>query len=379
MKPVLAFCLFKYFRFGGLQRDFLSIALECRNRGYAIRVYTLSWEGEVPDGFDVRIVPVRAYTNHGRVKKYFQWLEKDLKKFPVAGTVGFNRIPGLDVYYAADVCFREKAFSEHGRLYRWSGRYRQYAAFEDAVFGAGSKTVILMISKQQMPVFVKHYGTPEARMHLLPPNIAVERFMPKNAAAVRAEFRRKNGLSPENKLIVQVGSGFKTKGVDRSIRALSSLPETVRNTCRLWVAGEDHAAKLRRLARKLKVADCVEFKGGRTDIPDILLGADLLIHPAYHENTGTVLLEAVAAGLPVICTAVCGYAEHILAANCGRVIPEPFRQEELNRRLVEMLTKMDLAALRTNALRYARSVVLNGMPQKAADIIEEVIGGKCFI
>jgi hypothetical protein len=42
-----------------------------------------------------------------------------------------------------------------------------------------------------------------------------------------------------------------------------------------------------------------------------LLGADLLIHPAYNENTGTVLLEAVVAGLPVLTTAVCGYAHYI--------------------------------------------------------------------
>jgi hypothetical protein len=45
--------------------------------------------------------------------------------------------------------------------------------------------------------------------------------------------------------------------------------------------------------------------------PRFLLGADLLIHPAYNENTGTVLLEALVAGLPVLTTAVCGYAHYI--------------------------------------------------------------------
>lgn len=43
---------------------------------------------------------------------------------------------------------------------------------------------------------------------------------------------------------------------------------------------------------------------GRSDIPRFLLGADLLIHPAYNENTGTVLLEALVAGLPVLVSAV---------------------------------------------------------------------------
>ena len=46
----IAFCLYKYFPFGGLQRDFLRIALACQARGHAVRVYTLEWRGEVPEG-----------------------------------------------------------------------------------------------------------------------------------------------------------------------------------------------------------------------------------------------------------------------------------------------------------------------------------------
>ena len=60
----LAFCLYKYFPYGGLQRDFLKIALVCQQRGHEIKVYTLSWKGDVPEGIDVTIVPVSAFTNH---------------------------------------------------------------------------------------------------------------------------------------------------------------------------------------------------------------------------------------------------------------------------------------------------------------------------
>ena len=45
----LAFILYKYFPYGGLQRDFMRIALECQQRGHGIRVYTPIWEGEVPE------------------------------------------------------------------------------------------------------------------------------------------------------------------------------------------------------------------------------------------------------------------------------------------------------------------------------------------
>lgn len=45
------------------------------------------------------------------------------------------------------------------------------------------------------------------------------------------------------------------------------------------------------------------------------------------EAAGIVLLEAITAGLPVLTTAVCGYAHYIVDANCGEAIAEPFRQK----------------------------------------------------
>lgn len=369
----VAFCLFKYFPYGGLQRDFLRVALECQRRGCAIRVYTLCWEGPVPEGFDVRIVPVRALSNHGRAKKYSQWLAKELKGSPDVVRAGFNKMPGLDVYYTADTCYKEKAQTQRGRLYRLSARYRLYTAFEAAVFGRDSKTEILMISKPQEPFFVKHYGTQSDRMHFLSPNIARDRAAPTEVPEIRAAFRRDNRLRDDTKLLIQIGSGFIKKGVDRSIHALAALPLEVGVKTTLWVVGKDRKNRFERLARRLGVAGRVVFTGGRDDIPKILLGADLMIHPAYDENTGTVLLEAVAAGLPVLCTEVCGYSSHIKAADCGLITPEPFDQAVLNRQLEEMLTGGELPRLGKNALAYARSTDLYSMHERAADIILEAV------
>ena len=96
----LAFVLYKYFPFGGLQRDFMRIALECQKRGHQIRVYTLIWEGDVPPGFEVLVAPVKAFFNHRRNEKLSEWMAADLAKRPVDRLIGFNKMPGLDVYYA---------------------------------------------------------------------------------------------------------------------------------------------------------------------------------------------------------------------------------------------------------------------------------------
>lgn len=366
----LAFCLYKYFPFGGLQRDFLRIALACQARGHTIRVYTLDWEGDVPLGFDLVRVPVRAWSNVRRNEKFSDWISADLAVSLVDRVVGFNKMPGLDVYFAADGCFEEKARQLRNPLYRLSARYRHFSAYERAVFAPQSRAEILMISQLQQPFFERHYGTPAARFHLLPPGIARDRKAPPNAADLRADFRREFGLRDEDLLLLQVGSGFKTKGLDRSIKALAALPESLRGRTRLFVIGQDDPSEFLRQAAALGLAERVTIFPGRDDIPRFLLGADLLIHPAYNENTGTVLLEAVVAGLPVLVTAVCGYAHYIAEAGAGQVLAEPFAQPALESTLVAMLD--DAPARRRwqiNALAFAETADIYSNAERAADII----------
>lgn len=366
----LAFILYKYFPFGGLQRDFMRIALECQGRGHSIRVYTPIWEGEIPEGFEVVVVPVKALFNHHRNEKLTAWVQTDLRQRPVDRVVGFNKMPGLDVYYAADGCFEDKAQTLRNPLYRRWGRYKHFAEYERAVFAPESRTEILMISEVQQPLFVKHYATPAERFHLLPPGISLDRRAPANAAEIRAEFRREFELADDDLLLVQIGSGFKTKGLDRSLKALAGLPPELKKRTRLIVIGQDDPKPFLLQITKLGIGDQVQILKGRSDIPRFLLGADLLIHPAYNENTGTVLLEALVAGLPVLVTDVCGYAHYISDADAGRVVSSPFEQSALTRTLTEMLADdAARAAWQRNGLAFADSADLYSMPQHAADVI----------
>lgn len=366
----LAFVLYKYFPFGGLQRDFMRIALECQQRGHTIRVYTLIWEGEVPPGFEVLVAPVKAIFNHRRNEKLTDWMNADLARRPVDRLIGFNKMPGLDVYYAADGCYEDKAQNLRHSLYKRWGRYRHFAEYERAVFAEDAKTEVLMISEVQQPLFIKHYHTPLERFHLLPPGISQDRRAPENAPEIRAAFRREFKLADDDLLLVQIGSGFKTKGVDRSLKALAALPPELKKRTRLFVIGQDDPKVFQLQSSALGLGDQVTFMKGRSDIPRFLLGADVLIHPAYNENTGTVLLEALVAGLPVLVSAVCGYAHYIAEADSGLVLDEPFDQSQLNHYLARML-KDDAARSiwGRNGLAFADTADLYSMPQHAADVI----------
>lgn len=372
--PELAFCLYKYFPFGGLQRDFLRIASECRDRGYRIRVYTLSWQGEVPESFQVNLVPVTAVTNHKRYERFSDWVQEDLKNRPVAGVIGFNKMPDLDVYYAADSCYEEKAQTQRGQLYRSIPRYRHFANFERAVFEPCAKTRILMISEVQKPLFLKHYNTPPERFYALPPGISRDRVRPADADAVRADLRYEFGVGDDEHLLLMIGSGFVTKGLDRVVEGLGALPDHLRKRTRLIVIGQDNPTPFLRQARRLRVDERMLILRGRDDVPRFLLGADLLVHPAYVENTGTVILEAIVSGLPVLATDVCGYARYVSEAGAGCILNSPFNQADYNSTLQNMLTCEERTTWQQNGLRYAEAADIYSMPERAADYISRVVG-----
>lgn len=366
----LAFVLYKYFPFGGLQRDFLRIAQVCQQRGHDIRVYTMGWEGERPEGLDIRLVTAHALTSHRRNEKFFNQVQADLKRDPVDRVVGFNKMPGLDVYYAADGCYEDKAQNQRSWFYQFSPRYRHFTAYERAVFTPEGRTEILMISERQLPLFLKHYRTPIERFHMLPPGIATDRRAPDNAADIRAELRQEFKLGDNELLMVQIGSGFKTKGLDRTLEAFAALPKALRKRTHLIAIGADDATPFLRQGRSLGLSERFQVLKGRNDVPRFLLGADLLIHPAYNENTGTVLLEALVAGLPVLTTAACGYAHFIEEADCGLVVPEPFEQDTLNTWLARILDDPETRReWHKNALDYAEHADLYSMPERAADVI----------
>jgi UDP-glucose:(heptosyl)LPS alpha-1,3-glucosyltransferase len=363
----LAFCIFKYFPFGGAQRDLLRIATLCVARGHTVQVFTLSWEGEQPADIAVHTIPATATANHARYKQFVDQVTQVLAQQSFDMVVGFNKMPGLDIYYAADPCYVAKMAERYGRWVNWLPRYKLLSAYEHAVFNKRSATHIFLLTDKQRADFQRHYDTPTNRLELLLPTIDHNRMAPANAAEIRRDFRQEWGLAETDKLLLAVGSGFKTKGLDRSLTAMAALPAEIKANTRLMILGQDNPRPFQRLAKKLQIADRVHFLGGRADVLRFFLGADLLLHPAYAETAGIVLLEAAIAGLPIVVTEACGFAPLIAEANAGVVLPLPFSQPRMNSLLQTLLTKPFESA----GIAYSKTASWYHGITQAVDVIEQ--------
>lgn len=364
-----AFCLFKYFPFGGLQRDFIRIANECVRRGHEVDVYCMHWEGAQDPSIKVTVLPTKGWQNHTQSQQFVKSLLKHLKFKKYDLIIGFNKMPELDVYYAADSCFQAK--TKYGFWHRLTPRYRQLKKFEEAVFSSEVKTEIFLLAKRQQEEFIACYQTPVQRLHLLPPGISRDRIAPSNATEIRHRVRKKLNLTDNDLMLLMVGSGFKTKGLDRILLGFASLPDNLKKNSSLYIIGQDNPESFKKLSKKLNIAEQVVFLGGRHDVPEFLLAADLLVHPAYFENTGTVLLEALVAGLPVLTTDICGYSNYIREANAGIVIDAPYQQQALNQALANLLTSYDRENWRERAVVFAKHADIYSLVDSAVDLIEQ--------
>ncbi len=371
----LAFVLFDYFPFGGLQRDCVKIARACASRGHSVTLITRTWQGEKLLDLPVIVSGRRGFSNISRNRHFLRYLQQQLPSLELDGVVGFNKMPGLDVYFGADPCYLDRIQRTRTWWHRWSPRYRHYAALERAVFAPGVRTQVMLLTPQEIPIYQRYYQT-EDRFHLLPPNVPRRKSISGEQLVAGQRLRTENGWPGMERVLLFVGSDFKRKGADRAVRALAALPPELRSSTRLVIIGQSRSRVFEKLANDLGVGARVHFLGGRHDVPDWMLGADVLFHPAYTETAGMVLVEALTAGLPVLTTDTCGYAFHITKASAGIVLSSPFSQEACNRTLTEMLTSDKASTWRANGLAYAAKEDLYSCHERAAEMIEETIRRK---
>ena len=363
----LAFALYDYFPFGGLERDCRLIAERCATAGHEVVAFARTWHGPPPAGVAVRTFGRRGLTIPARNRRFVTALQRALaaERTPFDAVVGFQKLPGLDVYYGADPCYAAGLYQKP-RWKRWLPRYRHYLANERAVFAPEHGVVVLQYIDRDVAAYMQEYGTRREQFVVLPPNAERTPHTPADRAAARAAVRAELGAGPEDFVLLAVGSAFARKGFDRAVTALADLPDP---HARLAVLGRDDPGPLQALAARLGVAARVHCLGGRTDAAQWFLGADVLLHPARRENTGTVLVEALHYGLPVLAAERCGYSVHISMSGSGLVIPDPCAREALAAALQTAADPARRADWRGKALAYAATGALYGCHERAAEAI----------
>lgn len=161
-----------------------------------------------------------------------------------------------------------------------------------------------------------HHGRiPRERLRLVRGGIDVERIT--NAPAMD---RPSLGLALDDRLILWAGRLDPVKGLDVLLRAIHQLDPIHR--AQLFLVGDGPERDgLERLMNQLEIQDRVRFLGSRSDVPSLLLAADLFVFPSRTEGLPNALLEAMAAGLPIVTADVAGCRDLIEHHRTGWLVP----------------------------------------------------------
>lgn len=158
-------------------------------------------------------------------------------------------------------------------------------------------------------------GLSEEKIVVIPNGVDTERF--RNAQPVDlSQF----GIPPDTRTLLFVGRLDPQKGPFLFLRAVESLVSTYRDFHVLIVGTGPLEEKLRERVVQTGVESRVHFAGWRDDVPAIMKSVDALVLPSQWEGMPNVVLEAMAAGLPVLSTGVEGVTELIQNHQTGLIV-----------------------------------------------------------
>jgi glycosyltransferase involved in cell wall biosynthesis len=134
-------------------------------------------------------------------------------------------------------------------------------------------------------------------------------------------IRRELGLDADDFLVGNVGRLAPQKGQRHLIEAMPFLLERVPRAHAVIAGGGDLEDYLRDLARDVGVAECVHVLGPRRDVPALMHALDVFAMPSIWEGFGLVLLEAMAAAVPIVASRVATIPEVVLDGETGLLVP----------------------------------------------------------
>lgn len=143
---------------------------------------------------------------------------------------------------------------------------------------------------------------------------------------LRAQKRRELGISSDAFVMISAGELIPRKNHETAIRAVAVLKDRIPSLRYLICGHGELQANLKKLTLQLGISDRVIFAGYRKDLYDLYRAADLCVFPSLQEGLPVALLEAMALGLPVICSDIRGNRELIENNRGGvRLSPRDYR------------------------------------------------------
>jgi UDP-glucose:(heptosyl)LPS alpha-1,3-glucosyltransferase len=326
---------------GGVERYVFDLARGLVARGHEVDVWSRRRDGGMPG---VTFREVRG-TAHGHTK-YTAFARDTERLVPVSeydAVHGFGRAFAQDLLRVGGGCHEEYLRRTKGRQpgplwFLLHPKDRALIRLEKEVFARRCWKRCVCISRRVAEEVNRIHGVPLGEMAVLHNGTDTGKFHPRHRVAAPGPAR-----------LLFVGSGFERKGLEQALEALA----LVKGDWRLRVVGKGNARPYAAQAKRLGIMDRVAFDGPRKEMPRIYGEADVVVFPTLYDAFGTVTLEGMATGLPVVVSRQAGSSEVVQDGVDGRVVEDPRDARELARAIEELAGDPALRVRMGGAARLA--------------------------
>ena len=317
--PVIAEGLFSY-QFGGSERVGVDLAFEFQRRGYRVVCFAFQ-DSDGPMRAELERAGIRCLDlNYQKFRGIFRRVHfywtfwRMLRK---------ERIRALHVHHhgALILCgiparlagINRTVMTEHALqallarpdARRLTVRYGRYASD------------ITVVEPSQLEYFHEELGFPISKLHCIPNGVRIRARTP----ALVEQKRREFGLDPAIFAFFYVGRLNPVKDLGTMLDAFAALPADVSRLTRLYMVGDGPERGMLEARRDaLGLGERVTFLGARSDVSEVLMAADGFVMSSKSEGLPMALLEAMAAGVPCIATAVGGIPD-LFGKDRGLLVP----------------------------------------------------------
>jgi UDP-glucose:(heptosyl)LPS alpha-1,3-glucosyltransferase len=351
-RPSIAVVIPRYGRIGGAENMAFQLC-ERLTDFFDIHVFARKWDSG-PSRMTFHKVPMIHFPRWLQPISFAAFADRKISGMPVDLIHSHERILRMDLLTFHGIPhqkwiqdMRKKSLSEFDRATCWAEK----KGIENPAL-----KMILPVSTLVETELKRHYAFPDDRISVLNPGVSFDRFARMDAAACRERIRSQHGLLASDTVICFAGMNFEIKRLDLVIQGMAgmcsggispSLPK-------LLIIGRGKKGLYQKMANDLGIGDRIVFAGVTTEIEACYPACDLFVMPSHMDTFGLVVLEAMAAGLPVIISATVGARDVVVHGENGLILPTTPRVEDMTESLIQLMNPdirrtMGEAARRTAA------------------------------
>jgi glycosyltransferase involved in cell wall biosynthesis len=200
-------------------------------------------------------------------------------------------------------------FTEHGRLFPDYRRLKRCVANQFLLKRADR---VVAVGNQVKMALVSNEGISSSRVKVIYNGVSLDRFSRAPDQQRRFATRRREGISDDTTVIIQVARLNSLKDHRTAIRAIHALMEMVTGPVLLLIVGDGEEKNgIQEEISRLGLDRNVRLLGNRYDVADLLEASDIFILTSISEGIPLTVIEAMLSGLPCVCTDVGGLSEII--------------------------------------------------------------------